>query len=180
MNVSRSFPLLLLWSFTRLYSSSRFFIFALHWDAVRMDVSPCSFNSLFSCLAMDSQTAELCLLLMGWWSFHIAMRNRISASDQLGERPLVPALFSLLEFWSSPTTALVLWYGLMVVIVCDSAGESGRANRCCGSHSWLCHAGKMYGPRAGSGKWSLTWGITKGDLKQISCYVREMLCILTV
>ena len=40
-------------------------------------------------------------------------------------------VFYLLESWSYPTTALVLWYGLMVVIVCDSAGESGRANRCC-------------------------------------------------
>ena len=77
---------------------------------MRVDSGTCSLNSLFSCLAIDAQTAELCLLLMG--TFHFAMRNRISASDQLEERPLVLALFSLLESSSSPTAELVLWKGL--------------------------------------------------------------------
>jgi len=150
---------LLLWSFTRLYSSSRFFILALHWAAMQMDASPWSLNRLFSSLAMNSHTAYLCLLLIGWWSVHIVIRNHITASDQLGEQPLV--LVSLLESSTpgpSPTPlALALWYGLS----CDSTGESGQVNLACGSHSWFWKAGEMYRPRVGTG--ATNWSIRRNN-----------------
>ena len=91
---------------------------------------------------MDSQTAALCLLLMGWWSFHVAIRKWISASDQLGERLLVPALFTLLE---SSSTRLELWYWVMTIV-----GKSDRVNMGCCSKNSLCQSGKMYGPRTAS------------------------------
>ena len=127
-----------------------------------MDVSPCSLNILFSSLAIDSHTAEFCLLLIGWWSFHVAKRKRISVSSQLGEWPLV--LASLLEFStlgpSLTPLALALWYGL----ICDLACESNCQSLACGSHSWFWKAGKIYGPLVGRGsaKWLLTGGIMKG------------------
>ena len=83
--------------------------------------------------ATREEEAEFCPLLIGWRSVHVTIRKRTSASDRLGERPLVPA--SLLEFSirvPSPTpTTLVLWYGL----ICDSGGASDRENLACGSYS---------------------------------------------
>ena len=158
MKVSRLFLLMLLWSFSRLYSSSKFFR-RLALGCRANGHNPCSLNRLFSCFTMDSQTVALCLLLMGWWSFHVAIRKWISASDQLGERLLVPALFTSLE---SSSTRLELWYWVMTTV-----GKSDRVNMGCCSKNSLCQSRKMYGPRTASPTLVTYWWNNEGWPKTI-------------
>ena len=49
---------------------------------MRMKVILCSFNKLVSSFAMDSRTVALCLLLMGWWSFHVVIRPVMGPDKQ--------------------------------------------------------------------------------------------------
>ena len=105
----------------------------------------------------------------GMVSFHVAIRKWISASDQLGERLLVPALFTSLE---SSSTRLELWYWVMTIV-----GKSDRVNMGCCSKNSLCQSGKMYGPRTASPTLITHWWNNKGWPKQSICYVRWLLCI---
>ena len=106
--------------------------FAMRCCAVRTQRIFCSASIWFNCFEILSQTEELCLLLMGKYSFHTEISNRTSTSVQFGDLTLLPdsSLISLSPSW-------LMWRAADC-----TCGLVERASR------WICgQCGKIIGPR---------------------------------